>query len=136
LNLQRIRDRCCLKKIQAIIEETQVLEERGFITVAGLQLLRRCEGLWKHPEDDDAALAWAIRISARIYCPSFLALRSEISVEMARERIGANVLDIQRYQETRIRSALPDERVFEESQVPQLIDDLAMFLSGGQPESR
>jgi hypothetical protein len=53
-----------------------------------------------------------------------------MSVTMARERIVSNVLDIQRYQDARVRSVLPGERVFEEGQLPELIGDLVTFLSG------
>ena len=132
LNLQRIRERWCAKRVQAIIEETKALEVKGFISAAGLPLLQLCEHLWTHPEYDDPTLAWAIRISARMYCPSFLASKGHLSVEMASERIVSNVLDIQRYQDARLRSVLPGQRVFEESQMPQLIGDLVTFLSGNE----
>jgi hypothetical protein len=127
-NLQRIRDRWSPEKILAVIEETKNLEEEKFICGAGLPLLELCERLWKHPENDDPTLAWAIRISARIYGPSYLALRGQLSAEMARERIVSNVLDIQRYQEARIRSVLPSERIFEGSQTRQLFSDICRFL--------
>jgi hypothetical protein len=129
LNLQRIRERWSAKRVEAIIEETKALEVKGFISPAGLPLLQLCEHLWKHPEHYDPTLAWAIRISARMYCPSFLASKGQLNVASATERIVSNVLDIQRYQDARVRSVLRDGEIFEESQLEELIGDLVTFLS-------
>jgi hypothetical protein len=122
VNLERIKSRVSPEKVKAIVEETRMLEEKGFVSTAGLPLLMRCEELWKHPEHDDRTLAWAIRIAAKVYCPSYLALKGRISVAEARERIVRNVHAIQRYQSTRVGSILPREKIFAEDQVSRLID--------------
>lgn len=130
INRRRIRDRVSKATIAALLTETEQLEKCGFISEAGLSFLQECERLWKHPEHDNPNLAWAIRIAARVYCPSYLAYKQAISVDNARSRIINNVLDIQTYQASRIRSSLPRQALYPEHQIPALEEELVAILSG------
>lgn len=103
-NIKRIFSR---QKIERIVQETEILEQLGFIKSSGLPFFWECERLFKHPEDEDDRLAWALRISARMYLPAYLALKAEITLENAHEWIIKNVQEIQEYQKRRVRQFLP-----------------------------
>jgi len=100
-----------LRKIERIVEETGKLEKLGFIKISGLPFFRECEKLFKHPEHDDKRLAWALRISAKMYLPAYLVLKGEISLDSAREWIIRNVHKIQDYQKERVRRFLPASNI-------------------------
>ncbi len=129
VNIQRIKVRVSIEKVWAILQETKLLEERGFISESGLPFLLQCESLWKHPEHEDPTLAWAIRISAKVYCPSYLALKGKLSIDAARNRIIENVIHIQRYQDARIRAALPKSMTFPEQRVSALSQEIVSTFS-------
>ena len=100
------------EKIQRIVEEVSDLEKLGYITEEGLSFFKECEGLFVHPEHEDKKLAWALRISARMYYPAYLALKETIDLSDARRRIHKNIREIQIYQQKRISSCVSKERIF------------------------
>ena len=100
-----------INKIKKIINETRTLEELGFIKASGLSFFRKCERLFIHPEHDDPRLAWALRISARMYLPSYLALKGKIFLENAQKWTILNVHEIQNFQKERVHCLLPSSDV-------------------------
>jgi len=94
------------KMVQSIIDEVKYLRALGFYNDKGISLFRECEKTFVHTEAEDKGLAWALRISARVYYPAHLASVSEITLSAARKRIVDNVFDIQEYQLKRIKSFL------------------------------
>ena len=94
------------KIVQSIIDEVQHLRALGFYNDKGLGLFQECEKTFVHTEAEDKGLAWALRISARVYYPAHLASVSKITLSAARKRIVDNVFDIQEYQLRRIKSFL------------------------------
>ena len=94
------------KMIHSIIDEVKHLRALGFYNEKGLSLFRECETTFVHTEAEHQGLAWALRISARVYYPAHLASVSEITLSAARKRIICNVFNIQEYQLKRIRSFL------------------------------
>ena len=111
LNIANISRLCSLEKTQRIIEETKSLVADGFISEPGLPLLQKCEKLFKHPKHANKSLAWAIRISAKVYCPAYLSLTGRITVSAARERIILNIREIQDYQNRRIHKFLQETNI-------------------------
>jgi len=129
-NKERIEERFSRHKVARVISEVEALESHGFLCEAGLPLFRNCEQVWTHPEHEDRRLAWALRISARVYCPAYLALKGRITLDSARARIVRNVLDIQEYQSDRIGRLLSGKAIFHRHQVPALAQAVIGWLSG------
>jgi len=121
-------------KIQRIIQEVGQLERRRFVSEPGLPFLEKCETLFTHPEHDDRNLAWAMRISAKVYCPAYLALKGRIEVEAARDRIVRNVRDIQLYQEARVAGLLAEDKIMaNEMPVPTIAGLIAELQGQAEP---
>jgi hypothetical protein len=95
---QRISTYVTYDRIRKIIKETARLESAGYIKQKGIDFLRECETLFKHPNHEDNSLAWAIRISSKIYCPAYLGLLGKLTLHKVRQRILKNILEIQQYQ--------------------------------------
>jgi len=127
-NTQQVSLRVSQTKFLSIVSETEELVRAGFIKPSGLPLLTECEMLWKHPEHTDSNLAWAIRISAKIYLPAYLALLGRLSPEEARAKTIENVIQIQEYQRDRIRSLLPLSCFVPQSAVGTSIESLSSYL--------
>lgn len=119
-----------MEKIQLIIREVEELERRGFVSVSGLAFLEECENLFVHPEHDDENLAWAIRISARVYCPAYLALQGRIEIGSARKRIIRNIREIQLYQQKRVAALLPGNRIIPSERPWRAITRVVAGLQG------
>lgn len=134
--ISRIRARYSVDKVRLIVHEVSDLESRGFISEAGLPFLEECEGLFVHPEREDRTLAWAIRISARMYCPAYLALKGKIDLSNARERIIRNVRDIQVYQQQRVKACLPANRIFSFERPELAVTRLTSELKGRESSAR
>ena len=130
-DMLRIQERITPAKMERVLAETEALVTEGFISNSALPLLLRYETLWQHPEDLDSRLAWAVRIAARVYSPAFMALEGLISIEEARQRIVANVLDIQKYQQSRLLAALPHNALYTDEERAGLADDIAEALTIG-----
>jgi hypothetical protein len=108
--LDRIKRFYSQERVSAIIGEAESLRRSGFYDDTGLELFRRCENLFTHPTFQHMGLAWALRISARIYYPAHLGSVAQLSQSAVQARIIRNVVRIHQYQERRIRSFLrPDE---------------------------
>ncbi len=127
-NILRIENRISIQSTKRVIREIALLEKLGFINIKGLPFLLECENLFKHPEHFDKNLAWAIRISAKIYCPAYLALKGEISVIDARMRIINNVKKMQVYQSNRLNSFFEKEDIWEHSRINELKNIISNFL--------
>ncbi|MBI1815908.1 MAG: hypothetical protein HYR72_13090 [Deltaproteobacteria bacterium] len=128
--VSRIRATYDEEKVRLIVQEVSDLEKMGFISEAGLPFLEECEGLFVHPEREDRNLAWAIRISARVYCPAYLALKGRIDPTSARERIIRNVRDIQVYQQRRVKTCLPANQIIAYERSWLDVDRLVRNLEG------
>ena len=103
---------CSQERCYRIVTEVERLVHLGFLNNEGLPFLKRCEQIFVHPEHVDQNLAWAIRISANVYCPAFLALLGHIDLNSARARIISNAVDIYCYQAKRIRGLLDEHELY------------------------
>jgi len=128
--LSKIETLYDMEKILRIIREVEDLERRGFVSEAGLSFLEECEDLFVHPEHEDRNLAWAIRISAKVYCPAYLALKGRIEVHNARKRIVRNIRAIQIYQQQRVAALLPWNRRTPSERPMQAVMRLVSGLQG------
>jgi hypothetical protein len=107
----RISDAYTNSLVEQIVRELELLGRLGYWRTSGADLFEQCESTFVHPEHEDSRLAWALRISAGVYYPAYLALEGKLSLEEACVRIAANVFRIQSYQRRRICSILPASRI-------------------------
>jgi len=107
----RIEQSCSEEKFDRIVKETELLSGMGFIKKDGLNFLLQCESLFVHPEHQDTTLAWAVRISAKVYYPAYSALLGLLPRSDARERLIRNAIDIHSYQRRRIRALLANAKI-------------------------
>jgi hypothetical protein len=122
----RIEQFCSTERIRAIVQEVESLRRAGFYDETGLELFQHCEKIFRHPEFYHSGLAWALRISARIYYPAHLTSVAAMSEADARARIMENIVQIQEYQEKRLNSILKPSQTHD----PETILELASGLLG------
>lgn len=128
----RIGGLCTEDKVRRVVAEAGMLRQLGFITNHGLSLLQHCERVFTHPEHADPNLAWAVRISAKVYCPAYLALTGRLYLADARIRIIANAIGIHSYQTRRMREILGAHyNSLTYSEGRQTIEAMTTFLKTG-----
>ena len=106
--IDSINQACSIEKFRAIVRETDFLVSKGFIKQDGLEFLKECENTFVHPQYDDTRLAWAIRISAKVYCPAYLSLLGHLDMSQGRERMIENAIAIHFYQQKRIQGFMEE----------------------------
>jgi hypothetical protein len=99
-----IMNRCSVDLIRRVVTEMSCLKERGYFREDGLGFFAECERIFTHPEHPDPSLAWALRISAKVYYPAILVLLNRLSLHEASSRIGQNTVAIHDYQLRRLET--------------------------------